>query len=49
LVDRRGGETFTTEWLAARLTDFIDENPEAAETIDSFATWLARLDDDEDD
>jgi hypothetical protein len=49
LVDRRGGETFSTEWLAARLTDFIDENPEAAETIDSFATWLARLDDDEDD
>jgi hypothetical protein len=49
LVDRRGGETFGIEWLAARLTDFIDQNPEAAETIDGFATWLARLDDDEDD
>ena len=48
LVERRGGETFSTEWLAARLTDYIDENPGVAEAIDGFATWLARLDDEDD-
>ena len=48
LVERRGGETFTMEWLAARLTNYIDENPGVAEAIDSFATWLARLDDEDD-
>jgi hypothetical protein len=48
LVERRGGETFTMEWLAARLTDFVDENPGVAETMDGFATWLARLDEEDD-
>ena len=47
LVERRGEETVTLEWLAERLRDFVDLNPEFETPIERFATWLAR--DDEDD
>jgi hypothetical protein len=47
LVERRGDETVTLEWLAERLRDFIDDNPEFETAVERFATWLARLDDDE--
>jgi hypothetical protein len=47
LVERRGEETVTLEWLGERLRDFIDANPEFETPIDRFATFLARLDDDE--
>jgi hypothetical protein len=46
LTERRGDETVTIEWLAERLRDFLDENPEFETPIERFATWLARLDDD---
>lgn len=45
--ERRGAETFGGEWLAERLRDFVDLNPEFETPIERFATWLARLDDDE--
>jgi hypothetical protein len=48
LSDRRGSEEVTIEWLSERLRDFIDLNPEFETPIERFATWLARLDDDED-
>ena len=48
LADRRGDETVTLEWLAGRLRDFVDQNPEFETPIDRFATWLARLDDADD-
>ena len=32
------------EWLAERLRDFLDANPEFETPIERFATWLARLD-----
>lgn len=48
LAQRRGGEEFRVEWLADRLRDFVDEHPEFETPIDRLATWLARLDDDED-
>jgi hypothetical protein len=48
LTTRRGEEEVTLEWLAERLRDFIDLNPEFETPIERFATWLARLDDDED-
>ena len=38
----------TLEWLAERLRDFVDLNPEFETPIERFATWLARLDDDDD-
>ena len=47
LVDRRGEETVSVEWLAGRLQAFVDANPDFETAIDRLATWLAR--DDEDD
>jgi hypothetical protein len=48
LVDRRGGEEVTLEWLAGRLRDFVDLNPEFETAVERLATWLARLDDEVD-
>jgi hypothetical protein len=49
LVERRGPETVSLEWVAERLRDFLDENPEFETPLERFATWLARLDDDADE
>ena len=49
LVDRRGEETVTLEWLGEQLRTFVDQNPEFETPIERFATWLARLDDEDDD
>jgi hypothetical protein len=48
LVDRRGDEQVSLEWLAGRLQAFVDLNPEFETAVERLATWLAR-DDDEDD
>ena len=48
LVNRRGEEEVSLEWLAGRLQAFVDLNPEFEVAIERLATWLAR-DDDEDD
>jgi hypothetical protein len=47
LDDRRGGEQVTMSWLAGRLRDFVDLNPEFETAVDRLASWLARLDADE--
>jgi Family of unknown function (DUF6104) len=47
LAQRRGEEAVSLEWLAERLRDFVDLNPEFEAAIERFATWLARLDEDE--
>jgi hypothetical protein len=49
LADRRGEETVTIEWVADCLRDFVDANPEFEVPIERFATWLARLDDPDDE
>jgi len=49
LEERRGTEQIAVSWLAERLRDFVDEHPESESTVNSLATWLARLDDDADD
>ncbi|GAA5195026.1 hypothetical protein GCM10023322_60800 [Rugosimonospora acidiphila] len=49
LAQRRGDESVSVEWLAERLRDFVDLNPEFETPIERFATWLARLDDEDDD
>ncbi|MFI6229396.1 DUF6104 family protein [Micromonospora echinospora] len=49
LVQRRGEESVSVEWLGERLRDFVDLNPEFETPIERFATWLARLDDSDDD
>jgi hypothetical protein len=49
LEDRRGEEQVSLGWLAERLRDFVDEHPGAEATIDSLASWLARIEDDDAD
>ena len=47
LDEQRGDEQVTLSWLAGRLRDFVDLNPEFETAVDRLATWLARLDDDD--
>jgi Family of unknown function (DUF6104) len=47
LEERRGEEQVTLGWLAGRLREFIDLNPDVEAPVDRLASWLARLDDDE--
>ena len=47
LAERRGDEEVGLGWLAERLRDFVDENPEFEGPVDRLASWLARLDTDE--
>jgi hypothetical protein len=47
LITRRGEERVSLEWLAERLQEFTDLNPEFETAVDRLATWLARLGDDE--
>ncbi|WP_018222793.1 DUF6104 family protein [Salinispora pacifica] len=49
LTERRGDEQVSFEWLAERLRDFVDQNPEFETPIERFATYLARLDDEDDE
>lgn len=49
LEDRRGEEETTFATLAGRLRDFVDLNPEFEIPVDRLATWLARLDDEDDE
>jgi hypothetical protein len=46
LVQRRGDDEITLEWLGDRLQAFVDTHPEFEIAIDRLATWLARLEDD---
>jgi Family of unknown function (DUF6104) len=48
LEARRGGEEVTLAWLADQLRTFVDLNPEFETAVERFATWLARLDDEDD-
>ncbi|MGW0228920.1 DUF6104 family protein [Actinopolymorpha singaporensis] len=47
LSDRRGDEEVSLAWLAGRLQEFVDLNPEFETPIERLATWLARLDDED--
>ncbi len=47
LEQRRGEEEVTLAWVAERLREFVDSNPEFEIPVERLATWLARLDDDE--
>jgi hypothetical protein len=48
LAQRRGDDQVSLSWLAARLREFIDDHPDAEAHVDQLASWLARLDDDDD-
>jgi hypothetical protein len=47
LVERRGEEMISIEWLADRLRVFVDLNPEFENAVERVASFLAR--DDADD
>ena len=49
LLARKGEEEVSVGWLADRLREFVDLNPEFEIPVERLATWLARLDDDPDD
>ncbi len=49
LAARRGEEEISFAWLAARLVEFVDLHPDFEVPVERLATWLARLDDDDDD
>lgn len=48
LENRRGQEQVSLGWLAEQLRTFVDLHPEFEVPVERLATWLARLDDDED-
>ena len=47
LEHRRGDEEVTIAWLAEQLRVFVDVHPEYDAAIERLATWMARLDDEE--
>jgi hypothetical protein len=47
LVERRGDEQVSVEWLADRLRTFVDLNPGFEDAVERVASFLAR--DDADD
>ncbi len=49
LEKRRGSDEVTIAWLADQLRDFVDVHPDFEIPIERFATWLARVDDPDDE
>ncbi|MBK9696885.1 MAG: hypothetical protein IPO80_05625 [Propionibacteriaceae bacterium] len=47
LQQRRGEEEVSLAWLAEQLRTFVDLNPEHEVAVERLATWLARLDDED--
>jgi hypothetical protein len=47
LEQRRGEEEVSLAWLSQRLREFVDLNPEFETPVERLATWLARLDDED--
>ena len=48
LEERRGEEEVSMAWLAERLRAFVDLNPGFDVAVDRLASFLARLDDEDD-
>ncbi|HZG90291.1 MAG TPA: DUF6104 family protein [Pseudonocardia sp.] len=49
LVERRGEEQLSVEWLADRLRAFVDLNPQFEDAVERVASFLARDDADADE
>jgi Family of unknown function (DUF6104) len=48
LAERRGEDQVSMAWLSERLRDFVDLNPGFDAAVDRLASFLARLDDEDD-
>ena len=49
LEARRGEEEVSLAWLSEQLRMFVDVHPEFEVPVERLATWLARLDDPDDE
>ncbi|MBQ0865088.1 hypothetical protein KBZ21_27535 [Streptomyces sp. A73] len=49
LEQRRGEEEVSLAWLSEQLRTFVDLNPDFEVPVERLATWLARLDDEDDE
>jgi hypothetical protein len=49
LQARRGDDEVSLAWLADQLRTFVDQHPEFETPVERLATWLARLDDEDDE
>lgn len=47
LEDRRGDDEVSLAWLADRMREFVDLNPEFEAAVDRLAGWLATTTDDD--
>ncbi len=47
LAERRGEDQVSLAWIADQLRVFVDLHPEHEIPIERLATWLARLDDED--
>ncbi len=47
LAQRRGEETVSLAWVAEQFRAFVDLNPQFETEVERLATWLARLDDED--
>ena len=49
LQARRGEDEVRLAWLADQFRTFVDQYPEFETPVERLATWLARLDDEDDE
>jgi hypothetical protein len=49
LEEQRGDEQVTLAWLADRLREFVDLNPEFDEAVDRLAGWLSSVKDEDEE
>lgn len=49
LETRRGEELVSFAWLTEAMQTFVDLNPEFETPIERLASWLARLDDEQEE
>jgi hypothetical protein len=47
LEERHGGDEVSLGWLAGRLREFVDLNPEFEAAADRLASWLASVTDED--
>ncbi len=47
LEAQRGDEQVSLAWVARRLREFVDQNPESEANVDRLASWLVAVSDDD--
>ena len=47
LEDQHGEDQVSLAWLASRLREFVDLNPEFETAVDRLASWLAAVGDED--